>query len=362
MKKILLLASALFLFALGANAQITITTADIAAPIKIIYQSNDTMPTVSQGSFGISQTWNMSALNTHTTDTMTFVSASWVPNASFSSANLAMKQGWQNNYAYLVNSATGLASLGSAGTVDFGAGPFTIDQVNSPADQLMNFPGNYLTTFTSNFLTTTPKIYLGFDPGVGFVIDTIQIHSGSSKTVEIDAWGSLTTPLGTYNVLRAKETIIKYDTTDICLLALGGWNPIPGFTPQLSADSTTTYTFWANGVGFPLASLTMDSTSNVRSATWLQALPAVGINEQTNATVVNVFPNPAQNQINFTVEAQKVAAIQILDITGRMIDFILVTGDNVVVDISKLANGVYSYTLVGADNAILNRGKFTIAK
>jgi hypothetical protein len=69
--------------------------------------------------------------------------------------------------------------------------------------------------------------------------------------------------------------------------------------------------------------------SNIKQTQWLQALPAVGINEQTNATVVMVFPNPAQNQISFTVESSKVAAIQVMDITGRMIDFIVTTGDNV---------------------------------
>lgn len=362
MKKNLLLSTALLIGALSANAQITITTADVAMPTKIIYQSNDTLPTVTPGVAGISQTWNMSALNTHTTDTLTFISASWVPNASFPTANLAMKQGWQNNYAYLDNSASGLSSLGFAGTADFGAGPFTIDQVNTPAEKLMNFPGMYLTSFTSNFLTTTPKIYLGFDPGIGFVIDTVQLHSGSSKTVTVDAWGSLTTPLGTFNVLRAKETVIKYDTTDICLLGLGGWNPIPGFTPQLAADSTTSYTFWANGVGFPLATVTMDSASNVNRVTWLQALPAVGVNEYTNATDVNVYPNPAQDQITFAVEASKVGAIQLFDVTGRMIDFIAVTGTTVSVNTSTYANGSYTYALVGKDNVILNRGKFTVVK
>lgn len=79
MKKSLLIASAFVLGSLGASAQITITTADIASPIKIIYQANDTLLTnpAIVGSFGISQTWNMSSLASHTTDTLTFMSASW---------------------------------------------------------------------------------------------------------------------------------------------------------------------------------------------------------------------------------------------------------------------------------------------
>lgn len=357
MKKSLLILSAFIVSALGTKAQITVTTSDVAAPVKVIYQSNDTMPTVSEGSFGINQTWNMSALNSHSTDTMTFISPTWAPNSNFPSSNLVAKQGWQNNYVYLTNSASGLTVEGSAATVDFGGGPTNINQINTPSEILINFPGNYLSTFTNNYVGNT-NFYLGYDPGIGFVVDSVRMHSHVKKTVLVDAWGSLTTPLGTFNVLRLEETVVKHDTTDAQVPAFGGWV----YGVDVSADSTTGYSWWANGVGFPLVSIKLDSLSNIKQTQWLQALPAVGINEQTNATVVNVYPNPAQNQITFTVEPNKIGAIQVLDITGRMIDYILVTGDNVVVDISKLATGVYSYALVGKDNAILNRGKFTIAK
>ncbi len=356
MKKSLLFVSAVILGALNTNAQITITTADVAAPTKIIYQANDTMPTVSEGSFGISQTWNMSALNNHTTDTMTFIGYSWAPNTNFPSSNLVVKQGWQNNFIYLTNSASGLTAQGSSGTTDFGVGPVTINQINSPSEILMNFPGMYLNSTTNNYMTNTPAFYFGIDPGIGFVIDSVRQHSEVKKTILVDAWGSLTTPLGTYNVLRAEETVVRYDTTDAYLF--GSWNN----AILTSADSTTGYSWWANGVGFPLVSIKLDSLSNIKQTQWLLALPAVGINEQTNATEVSVFPNPAQNQINFKVEATKVAAIQVLDIAGRMIDFIVVSGENVAVNTSMLSNGVYSYALVSKDNAILNRGKFTIAK
>ncbi len=356
MKKLLLTTSAIVAITLFAKAQITVTTADIASPTKVIYQANDTMPTVSVGSFGTSQTWNMSALNTHSTDTMTFISYAWAPNSNFSTSNLVAKQGWQNAYVYLTNNASGLTVQGSSGSQDFGAGPVTINQINSPSEILMNFPGTYLTAFTNNYMTNTPAFYFGIDPGIGFVIDSVRQHSEVKKTVLVDGWGSLTTPLGTYNVLRAEETIVRYDTTDAYLF--GTWND----AILTSADSTTGYSWWANGVGFPLVSIKLDSLSNIKQTQWLQALPAVGINEQSNATTVLVYPNPAQNQINFTVESSKVGAIQVMDITGRMIDYIVVSNDNVAINTSLFANGVYSYALVGKDNVILNRGKFTIAK
>lgn len=356
MKKSLLIVSALIMSALGSIAQITITTTDVASPIKIIYQSNDTMPTISEGSFGTSQTWNMSMLNTHTTDTMTFISYGWVPDAFFSTSNLVMKQGWQNNYSYLRNTASGLTALGSKGTTDFGGGPSTIRQINTPAENLMNFPGTYLTAYTNNYKATTPAFYFGIDPGIGFVVDSVRQNSEVKKNVLVDAWGSLTTPLGTFNVLRSEETVIRYDTTDAYVF--GAWTNAV-FT---SADSTTGYTWWANGVGFPLVSVKLDSLGNLKQVQWLQSLPALGVNEYTAATQVNVYPNPAQNEITFAVEASKVASIHVFDIAGRMIDSYPVSGTIASVNTTNFANGIYTYTLIGKDNEVLNRGKFTVAK
>ncbi len=362
MKKSLLLLSALVLGAWSTNAQINIASSDVATPTKQIYQADDALPTVTPGSSGINQTWNMTALNTTTTDTLTFISYSWIPNSTFSTSNLIANGivGTDTNNIYLSNTASGLNALGSVVNTDFGGGPSVITAKNTPAEVLMSFPGNYLNSTTNNYFVNTPAFYFGIDPGVGITVDSLRQRAGVMKTLLVDAWGSLATPLGTFNVLRVQETVVRYDTTDV--LAGGTWNPVPGATPVVSADSTTGYSWWANGVGFPLVSIKLDSASLVSEAKWLKAIPVVGITEHVDATVVNVFPNPAQNQINFSVEAQKVAAIQILDITGRMIDYITVSGETVTVNTSVLANGVYSYTLVGPDNTILNRGKFTIAK
>ncbi|MCX6294992.1 MAG: hypothetical protein NTX97_02815 [Bacteroidetes bacterium] len=305
MKKSLLFISAIFIGSLSSTAQITVTTADVASPIKVIYQANDTLPSValSVGTAGVSQTWNMSMLNTSTTDTLTFVSASWVPNVHFPTSNLVMKQGWQNNYAYMTNAVAGLTSQGFSGTANLGAGPMIINQVNTPSEILMNFPETYLMSFSNNFTQNVPSFYFGVDPGIGFVVDSIRQKSVQQKSVLVDAWGSLTTPLGTYNVLRSKETIVKHDTTDAFLF--GSWVT----NAMVSADSTTGYTWWA-----------------------------------------------------FAVEASKVSSVQMFDVAGRLIDTFTISGDNTSVNISNYANGIYSYAIIGKDQGIINRGKFTVAK
>ncbi len=359
MKKSLLFISALFAGVLSSSAQITVTTADVASPIKIIYQANDTLPSgsLSVGTDGVSQTWNMSMLNTSTTDTMTFLFASWVPNVHFPTSNLVMKQGWQNNYGYLTNAVSGLTSQGFSGTANLGAGPMTLNQVNTPSEILMNFPETYLMSFSNNFIQNLPAFYYGaVPPGVPFVVDSIRQRSVQQKSVLVDAWGTLTTPLGTYNVLRSKETIVKHDTIDA--FVFGAWVT----EVSVSADSTTGYTWWANGIGFPLVSIKLDSLSAIKQVQWLQALPVVGINEATASAQVNVYPNPAQNEITFAVEASKVSSVQLLDVAGRLIDTFTISGDNTSVNISNYANGIYSYAIIGKDQGIINRGKFTVVK
>ena len=190
----------------------------------------------------------------------------------------------------------------------------------------------------------------------GVTVDSIRMRSHIKKTALVDAWGTLTTPLGSYSVIRSKETKISHDTTDAFFL--GVWqNAI-----QTTADSVIQYTFWANGVGFPLVTATTDSAGAVTKVQWLKSLPATGINEYVAATEVNVYPNPAQDEITFDLESAKVISILVFDITGRIIDVYPVSNDKVAINTSAFANGAYLYSVVGKNNSILKRGKFTIAK
>jgi hypothetical protein len=357
MKKILLFS----FFGSGilmTDAQITLTTADIASPTKVIRQANDTIPTVSIGSAGTSQTWNMAALSNDREDTLTFYPYSTAPNPKFAAANIAVKFGWQNTYAYLNNNASNVTILGSGSLTNFGGGPSQVNQINSPGEILANWPATYGSNFTNNF-NTKSTFYYGVDPGIGAPIDSLRTHGKKKKTVIFDAWGTISTPLGVYPALRAKQTVVTHDTTDAFITILGGWQNNIG----TSADSTVSYSWWSNGIGFPLVELTLDSTAAVVSATWLQALPTTaGINEYTGAVEVNVFPNPAQNEVNFMVDPKVAKTVEIFDVTGRKVETFSVNADLSTINTSAYANGAYTYLVSGKDNTVLTRGKFSVAK
>ncbi len=354
MKKTLLLLTFFAATAISASAQITITSTDVATPLKTILQANDTMPTVTEGGAGISQTWNMTGLNSHSIDTLHFIPYAWAPNAAFSSANIVVQQNSDNVYSYLANNTSQLSGLGIHATISVAGSPITVTQINSPVEKVATFPFAYNTAYTNNYVTITPATYIGsaFPPA-----DSIRSRSTIHKTLLVDAWGTLTTPLGTYSVIRSRETKVKHDTSDVHIGFIGWQN-----AAQTTSDSTTQYTYWANSVGFPLVTLTKDSLGGVSSATWLKALPTVGITEYTAPVQVNVYPNPAQNEINVETDPTRAYAVQIYDIMGRVVAAQTITSNISVINTSAYANGSYTFSILGKDKSVLNRGKFTVAK
>ena len=359
MKKTLLIISSLLVVITGSKAQITISSNDITIPTHLVYQAIDSVHTgISVGSAGANQTWNMSTLAQSSKDTLTFESYAWAPNANFPNANLVIKQGWSAQYQYAVNSSSSLSFPGSAGILNLFGYPTQVTQTSTPAEIFVPYPYTYNSSFSNNYKSFA-KFYYGHDPGVGIVLDSVRDRITYKKSGVVDAWGSLTTPLGTFNVIRSKETKVKHDTIDVYyVIGLGAWHN----DAQDSMDSTTTYTYWANGIGFPLASATMDSTGAVKSVQWLTTLPALGVSEYTALSNETVYPNPAQNEINFVADASKQKAIQLFDVTGRLIDTYSVLDEKTTINTSNFANGVYFYSIIGKDNSILTRGKFAITK
>lgn len=359
MKKQLLLLSSVFA-AFTMNAQITITNVDIANAGMTILQANDTMPTVSVGSAGTSQTWNLSALANNVQDTLYFNDTTGLPNASqFPTSNFAikMKQQGQRAIVFANRSSSGLLAQGYGALVDIGGTPANVVIHNNPAEIISNFPANYGNTFNNNYVSKG-TFYYGADPGIGFTVDSIRLVSHVTKSVNYDGWGSVTTPLGTYNALRVQTLKHNTDTISGYIASFDMWVDF-----QTTYDSTKTYSWWANTVGFTLAEVTVDwATETATSATWLPVPPAVGINEVSNAEALNVYPNPAQNIINFNVDASKANAIQVYDVTGKMINAYPVSVNNSQLDVTTFANGIYSYSVVGKNGVVLNRGKFTVAK
>lgn len=76
---------------------------------------------------------------------------------------------------------------------------------------------------------------------------------------------------------------------------------------------------------------------------------------------ISVYPNPATSEINFNLGNNEVDFINILDISGRIIDVITVTGNTEGLSLSSYENGVYFYQIVRNDEAVKTE-KFVVSK
>src|SRR5690606_39507175 len=53
--------------------------------------------------------------------------------------------------------------------------------------------------------------------------DSVRLRIAISREDEVDAWGELEIPTGTYNVLREKRTEIRSSAVEAKIIGLGGW-------------------------------------------------------------------------------------------------------------------------------------------
>lgn len=351
MKKVLLSVFSLCSFA--AFSQVTLVQWDVANIGFQIKQAHDTIPTVTPGPSGASQTWNLTNLNAHTVDTLTFSNPNWLPNSSsFPTSNLAVIFGSSGTYAFARNNSTEFKILGQYG--DFGFGPMTIDL--NPDEQIMKWPATYNTTFNN-----TSVIDLSI-PFPNPPMDSARIKSTKVKTSLVDGWGTVTTPLASnLPCLRVREMNITYDTISVHLSFPPMWQVF-----QTTIDTSYNYAWWTpntnNAYGFPVVEISTDSAGNVTGASWLQAAPVQASINEHELTALPNYPNPANQNITFLTSGLNVKTIRIMDVSGNLVQEVPVSGAQVSVNVESFAAGTYFYVALDASNTMKKAGKFSIVK
>ena len=353
MKKVLLSIFTVLL-SITLSAQISITSDDIVGAGAIVLEATDTLPSASitPGPAGPDQTWDFSALSVDYVDTMWFANPDWTPYYEhFPTANLAAMRVFDNEldsaemYIYFEKNEAEFAIVGMAlemEQIGFVILPFT------PKETIAEFPVDYLNSSTSDFEQFI-EMENPLSPG-----DSVRIKISTNKSVEVDAWGNITIPLGTFNSLRISETRIQIDS--IWVQLFGSWM----FFEEI-IDTTYNYSWWTDddAAGFVLATLNYEQdTKVVTEATFLKASPYSNIKENQNKVSVNVYPNPVSSNINFSFEDKTEGVIEIFDFTGRNIEEIQLNGvREIIINMSKYPAGIYLYSIIGEKGNIILSGK-----
>lgn len=308
MKNLLLLL--LFLTTFGVQAQITLDMNDLPIVGDYIPRKSDTMTVLAgPGGSGPNQTWNFTSLSTYViSENTNVVSVGSTPNgSSFPGSNMAFSND-NVNFLYFNSNANTFSTQGFSGDLLGTGSPITA--TFSPELTLHQFPR----TFGSSF-TDTYGIDVTF-PGGSINPILSQIHFKRSSIVQdtTDAWGQITTPNGTYDVLRIHTTEIFTDSI---------W-ALPIFPPTWSLVSTNqntshSYSWVGKGGKLAIAEMSFDTLGIPKIFKWTE-LPGIGVGEvELEAKKINVFPNPFHETLY--IASNQVSEIQIFDIYGKELEF-----------------------------------------
>lgn len=344
-----LLFFSIFLFAaIVINAQITITSADAPSEGMIKYMGNDSVPSalVTQGSAGTNQTWNLSALNLIYYDTMRFVLPSATPYASqFPGTNLAVKF-WLNGsqaYYFINKDNSGVYGKGAYGNLNL-----TLNHVIAvhftPSMSIMRTPSAYSSNYTENYHYSVQSLPPASLAGI---VDSIKIHSWIIGVSNVDGWGSITTPGGTFNVIRQFLRETNKDT--IWVKTFLGWQQY-----ATSKDTADTYKWLANGIGVSIAEMKMNRVANkAKSVTWYVPAPT-SVEQLTNKSILNIYPNPASDFVYINnLDESSEYTVKIYDIPGKEVRSLHIS--NVIkteISFEGLKNGVYFVTVLNSERKL----------
>lgn len=321
-------------FAATANAQVTITSADQPVPLQVYLQAQDTNYTQTPGNPGASQTYNFTCLNQQE-DTMTFTLPQWTPyGTNYPNSNMAVEFNGGAAFFY-GNFSSSIFEVNGQAADPLGTGIIALTFSN-PETQMI-YPAAYGSSFADT-AGGVNQFYYGMDPGIGFTVDSIRIKTWIFKASDYDGWGTCTTPLGTNNVLRQNTYRLQVDTLDI--YAFGNW----ATDFYIMRDSARTYSYWANGIGMPVAELEegydLGTTTNF---TWLPAMPTVsGVSTLPATQIITSYPNPASDAIIFNTDANE-GVIEIIDMTGRVVKTANINSTSTYMNVTDLADGMYTY-------------------
>jgi hypothetical protein len=191
------------------------------------------------------------------------------------------------------------------------------------------------------------------------VPDSIRINISFERQELVDAYGELTIPGGTFEVLRQKQTEIRETKVEAKILIFD-WQDVTGFIPGnefLGKDTTINYVFYSNDAKEPIASVNVDpQTEEVNSVSFKSIEGIVNSTKPLGNVTASVYayPNPAidRARFDFLNLPPEFYTLQIYNILGIKVweEAYWVSGSRTEeVDLSQLQKGTYLYSLVDAD-------------
>ncbi len=347
MKKLISFSIAV-LFVISANAQITIDHNDMPNTGDTIRLSTTTnLGNIAYTPTGTNFLWDFSSLSMFNQRVDTFLSVLSTPlvyiatfNNPFDQEHLATVAGTQPNYPSLPNiSITEVYNFYKEATASYAQVGIGAKFNNVPLPVKFDNPDVQL-TFP---LTYGEKDSCDFEFHLN--IPALGYYGESKHRVNyVDGWGTIITPLDTFEVMRIRSEIDVHDTIFADTLGFGFAND----------HKETEYKWYADTMGIPVMKITKRTGfGGATTAEYIDKYPVpAGVSENNLlGEQLLVAPNPAIDCISlrFNAENKSEASVKIIDICGKLVYsncFHVANGiNNQHIDISGFDKGIYFVTL-----------------
>ncbi len=364
----------------STQAQITLNSTDVVNMGDVVEQASDTLPgAITIGPSGASQTWNFSTISEDALDTMTFQDPTPLPGSvDFPLSNLGMTEASDDSsWIFLTKNTFGLA-INGVHQVQGGVGtsiPFANTIITFPSTMGTNYGGSWNGTLGAFALGLDPDSLFPLPDGPHGHVDSLKLTRTSTLTSNIDAWGDVTTPFGTFASLR--QIVMEENTDSLWQLVDAVWEPISTTTltflstagvdlDAVTIDTTNTARWWTNdpAARFPIVEMDYENDGTVNNIDWLKATPTtVSVTETITAqNQVTLFPNPAKNNITINTQLSNNDNIKIFDVTGKLMMTKRFNSKSITLSVSDFNNGLYFYNINDAKGNVIHSNKFVVAK
>ena len=85
----------------------------------------------------------------------------------------------------------------------------------------------------------------------------------------------------------------------------------------------------------------------------LLAETSTGVQTVNSENQLTIYPNPVQNVLNIDLHV-KMGTLEVFDITGKSVQYKLINGNNMSIDVSGLRAGIYLLQ-INSNDGIVNR-------
>jgi hypothetical protein len=155
---------------------------------------------------------------------------------------------------------------------------------------------------------------------------------------EVDGWGEVTTPFGTFEVVRTKSYLDFTDSLRISFGEITTWIELP--TP-----SQVVYSWWAKDQKIPVLQVVAQDIGGEETITSVEYkdrdLSDVSIEKSTESqTDLQIYPVPSTDFITITSKSE-IQTVQIFSISGAISMQEIWSATTGVLDVSQLTPGTY---------------------